>query len=311
MKETIAFLKKNRVTQFFLSIFRSLYFLPYLYYSKKWKLNILSPLSTVKNINAKKLSVARFGDGEFNIIFRKKGIGFQPYSQELSCDLLNVLVKEKTGLKVGIPHGYRSVSHDKFRVKAFWWSYVVKHHKDILNFVSKSNSQEYLDTNFTRTITELRDKKYINSVMTSIKNIWREKQVLIVEGSGTRFGSENSLLSNAKSVSRIIAPAVNAYGKIDEIRVAMRDFLTQQKNLDDVVVLIALGPTATVLAGEFDGMVQTVDIGHLDLQYEYLQKGFYKKVKIETRYDNEMVNGFVYVTNNDKKYDSEIIDIIS
>lgn len=84
MKETIAFLKKNRVTQFFLSIFRSLYFLPYLYYSKKWKLNILSPLSTVKNINAKKLSVARFGDGEFNIIFRKRELVFNPIVRNLA-----------------------------------------------------------------------------------------------------------------------------------------------------------------------------------------------------------------------------------
>jgi Domain of unknown function (DUF1792). len=141
--------------------------------------------------------------------------------------------------------------------------------------------------------------------------MWNAKNVLIVEGEGTAFGCENDLLDNVNSVHRIVAPAVNAYDKIDDIQKAIRKFLDQQPKIDDVLILTALGPTATILAANFSEFVQTVDIGHFDLQYEYFRRGAYKRVTVKNRYDNEVVNGDKFIKNTDKKYIAQIFEKIN
>jgi hypothetical protein len=52
--------------------------------------------------------------------------------------------------------------------------------------------------------------------------------------------------------------------------------------------------------------VQTIDIGHFDLQYEYLMKGYYKKVDVENKYDNELFNGELFAKNLDGQYSRQI-----
>ncbi|VDG32745.1 hypothetical protein [Lactobacillus brevis] [Lactiplantibacillus mudanjiangensis] len=305
-------LKKNKIIQMILSYVRIIYFFPYLYYVSKEKFEVSSPLETVKKISSKKNSVTRFGDGEFNIIFRSKGTGFQAYNEQLSNDLKKVLKEDNDRfVQVAIPHGYNSTKIDRFRVKTFWWSYVVRKHRDIQQFQSWTAHKKYLDASFTRVITELDDRKEIHLVIDGIKKIWQNKNVLIVEGSGTRFGSGNDLLKNARSVSRIIAPAANAYDRIEEIRASIDEFISLQDDLENVVILIALGPTATVLANDYSVKVQSIDIGHFDLQYEYLQKGSYDRVEIKDRYDNEMSGGAGYSSNTDSKYKNEIFSVIN
>lgn len=313
MKRVLLFLKKNQFTQFILMCIRSLYFVPYLFITKHTKFTVEGPLETANQLVTKSFSISRFGDGEFNIAYKGKGIGFQPYSDELSRDLRDVLKEsaENGMLKIGLPHGFETTKMDKFKVKTFWWSYVVKNRRDILRLVQEGTISNYLDASFTRAITELTDKETIKQVMETVKKIWEDKIVLIVEGAGTRFGSGNGLLKHAKSVSRIVAPAENAYAKIESIQHSVDKFLMKQNDLSDVVILVALGPTATVLASRFSRKVQTVDIGHLDLQYEYLKKGSYHKVKIKTRYDNEMIDGSTYdLESNDTRYKEEIVDVI-
>ena len=79
----------------------------------------------------------------------------------------------------------------------------------------------------------------------------------------------------------------------------------------EYVVLIALGPTATVLAYDLNAKgYQALDIGHIDIEYEwYLQKAKWK-TKIENKYVNE-AGGFTGQEElNDKEYQTSIIKII-
>lgn len=76
------------------------------------------------------------------------------------------------------------------------------------------------------------------------------------------------------------------------------------------MVLIALGPTASVLAYDLnESNIQAVDIGHIDIEYEWFLKGCTKKEKIYGKYTNEY-----YHTNvesiNDLLYKDQIIDVI-
>lgn len=66
--------------------------------------------------------------------------------------------------------------------------------------------------------------------------------VVMVEGVFTRFGAGNDLLDNARSVTRILGPAVDAINRYDDILTAC---LLESK---DAVYLVAMGPVATVLA---------------------------------------------------------------
>jgi hypothetical protein len=78
----------------------------------------------------------------------------------------------------------------------------------------------------------------------------------------------NDLLDGAKSISRILCPARSAFDKYDEILSAFNDISRNR------IVLIALGPTATVLAYDLCKKgYQAVDFGHISEEYEcFLRK---------------------------------------
>jgi len=84
----------------------------------------------------------------------------------------------------------------------------------------------------------------------------------------SRLGVGNDLFNNTRSILRIICPSKNAYSKYSEI---LRIVKKQEKSK---AVLIALGPTATVLAYDLTiAGYHAVDIGHIDIEYEwYLNK---------------------------------------
>lgn len=311
MTKLLTFLKKNKVAQAVLGACRSAYFFSYKYFVKKFKFNILGPEESLNRIKKYNLSVGRFGDGELNLIFRGKDIGFQKYSPEIRIDLIESLKKfEEKRIEFALPHGFKNTSNDKFFLKTFWWSYVTRNNNKIEEFHQLSNMSTFLDASFTRVITELVDKKEINNINLKIKSLWTKKDVLVVEGAGTKFGLGNNLLNNAQKVSRIIAPATNAYEKIDEIRTTVKNFVDNNPS-PNRIILIALGPTATILSAEFSHYAQTIDIGHFDLQYEYIQKGKYKRIDVPEKYDNESINGEYYNETGDDAFNNEVVSVIN
>ena len=86
--------------------------------------------------------------------------------------------------------------------------------------------------------------------------------------------------------ARIIAPAKNAFERYREI------YAEAARQPKDSLVLIALGPTAKLLTVDLtqDGF-QVLDVGHMDIEYEwYLQKST-KKIPIQGKYVNEVKKG--------------------
>lgn len=290
---------KSKFTQYILMIIRMLYFPFYLIVRRHFYFKIKTPLDTVEYLKKTGSSISRFGDGEFNIIFRNRSIGFQEYNEELKNDLLKVASDHKS--LIAIPFGFKRTSPFNQKVKSFWWSYVVRNFNEISSLFGQNRT--YLDSNFTRVITELKNHKEADSVVEKTKDLWKNRNVIIVEGAYTRFGVGNSLLDDCKTVSRILMPEKNAYSKKDEALVKINEL---GRRIDDPIVLLALGPTATVLSYILSENYQAIDIGHFDLQYEYKKYGNYKKTKISTRYDNERAGGNHVKNTNNKKYLSEI-----
>jgi glycosyltransferase family protein len=137
----------------------------------------------------------------------------------------------------------------------------------------------------------------------SLKRIWKGRDVIIVEGCQSRLGVGNDLFANAKNIERIEAPATNAFDKYDEI---LKTSIKYAK--PDTLFLIALGPTAGVLAYDlYKAGYQAVDIGHIDLEYEWFLKGKGIRGVVKGKYNNEIPGGDIVEDIHDPVYEGQII----
>ena len=98
------------------------------------------------------------------------------------------------------------------------------------------------------------------------------------------------------------------------------EYTTQQNNLydkimeeafkveKDVLFLLALGPTATVMAYDLcKAGYQAIDIGHIDVEYEWYLMGAENPVKLKNKYVCEAVNGDEVDEETDTEYLSQVI----
>lgn len=267
--------------------------------------NISNPNQTVDKIVTENKSIARFGDGEFDLIY-KSGINYQEYDEKLADRLLEVLNSNEEDLLIGIPDVVNLEYMDLYTGPAieFWPDWLNKFKFRLVKLLDRN--KQYYSTQITRFYIDYKDKSHVAEYIENIKKIWDNKDVVIIEGNNSRLGVGNDLFDNVKSIQRIISPSENAFEKYNEI---MEEALKIDK---DKLILLALGPTATVLAYDlYKNGYRTIDIGHVDIEYEWFLKKVNEKVKIETKYVAEVKNGRTDIKNvEDIKYKNEIISKI-
>lgn len=225
-------------------------------------LNLYDSLYSLINSNK---SIARFGDGEFKIMMGES-INFQKHDPKLAKRLEEVLQNNLENLYVGIPDVFGYCDSDYFRrVMVSCRDYLYK----FMNF-----ENIYLDAKITRQ-ANFATKEQGEDYYANLKKIWQDKDLVIVEGAGSRLGIGNDLFANAKSIERIICPIKDAFSRYDEI-------LEKCKTCDkEKLFILALGPTATVLTYDLaQSGYRAIDAGHIDTMYEwFLNDG--KKCSIE------------------------------
>lgn len=244
---------------------------------KEERWNIKTTKETIEKI-IQGYSISRYGDGEFDIAFRKKELYFQEYDSELSKYLREILNSNLEKLLVAIPRTLIEIKNLKENEKYFWSKYYLKQKEKLEKNISKD--KVYFDSMISRFyMPYINPKENIESIDKLIK-YFSNKKILIIEGENTRFGLGNSLLKNSSEIQRVILPDKNGFRKYKEVM----EF-TLKNFTKDNIILIALGPTATVLAYEFSKEgYQALDIGHLDVEYEwYLLKA---KTKVDLQYKN-------------------------
>lgn len=268
---------------------------------------IVDENETVKLIKEKKLSVSRFGDGEFRWMTGIKNDSFQKNDTVLAERLKEVLNSNVHNHIICIPKNLLTQQGYVTTNALAWKRLLVNYWTLWLPTLDKSKI--FFDANFTRPYIDRRKKHDANTKFKNVKNIWQDKSVLIVEGEKTKFGVANDLLDNAKKIGRVICPAVNAFSHYNTI---LSETIRIQDKFD--LILIALGPTATVLSYDLTkkGCRQSIDIGHLDIEYEWFREGTMERTSIPNKYVNEVPNG-ANVTSHveNKKYNNEIECIIS
>ena len=184
----------------------------------------------------------------------------------------------------------------------FW-----KNHLDVYRdfYTQLCTADWYGSTFISRPYMDLIDKTSSKRYFNKLKQLWKNKNKLIVEGVNSRSGVGNDLFDNVMSVKRIICPAKNAYSKFDVIKEHIIQYA------DDRLILIMLGPTAKVLAYELSlAGYQAIDIGHIDSEYEWFKMGATSKVKLNHKHTAEHNFDENIIFGDDEKYNKEIIDVI-
>lgn len=273
-----------------------------------WYPHIESGECAIEKIVNEGCSLARFGDGEFAAIAGRVRHKFQTVADEkLGQRLLEVLHTREDGLLIGIADNYGSLqkynAQAKREIRRYLKRDVRREHLEILE-----QDACYYDAYVTRPYIMYADNQTNapEGRFTNLKRIWEGRDCIFVEGTKTRLGVGNDLFDNAKSVRRILAPAVNAFGAYESIYQAC---LKQSR---ETLFLLALGPTATVLAYDLHRAgYQAVDVGHVDLEYEWFRKGEGHRTPVEGKYNNEIAGGELPTEIKDTQYEEQIIaDIV-
>lgn len=258
--------------------------------------------SSISYIIEHRCSVARYGDGEMKLMM-ENNISFQKFYPQLKERLSTILSSNDSNLVICIPNIFESLDIYTDHDKAFWREYLSRSRKKWYKLLDKNRT--YYDAFVSRCYLPYRDKNGAAECFRMWQQLWNNRDLLIVEGAKTRFGVGNGLLDNAKSVQRILGPVTNAFDKYDDI---LNVVVKYDK---ECLILIALGPTATVLAADLSlAGYQAIDIGHLDIEYEWFLRQVDHKVPVDGKYVNE-AGGFSGSEDTiDKEYQSQIVKVI-
>lgn len=271
------------------------------------RLNIMPPEETIEYILQHKCSIARFGDGEFELVLQPDiDLGFQNRSAALAAKLEAVLGSRDPKLLVCIPLALNTIRGRTKHSRMFWYSWSKRndqHHRIVDLTRAKGNgSYRFGDSQITRGYLAFQNDQIAEKTFFQMRKLWADRDLMIVEGEKTRLGIGNDLFSNARSIKRVLCPATNAFDRYDAIIDTVRSVWNGE------LILLALGPTATVLAADLTSLgMQALDIGHVDIEYEWFLRGAKGHEQIPGKFTNEASGGNVVESCDDAQYMQQII----
>lgn len=249
-------------------------------------------------------SVIRFGDGEFNII-HGESIFYQDYNKELALRLESIILSGNyDNTLICLPDVFEDLARYNDYAQRTYKKRFFPQNATFLKRIEQTRNW-YGSTFVSRPYIDLVDKSESPGYFEKLRQIWSQRDVLIVEGKYSRSGVGNDLFDNTKSIKRILCPSQNSYEKIDQIELAIR------KYADNRLILLMLGPTAKVIVDDLQDLNnQKIDIGHIDSEYEWFKMGVTDKVKLKNKHTAEFNRDVNITPIHDKMYSSQIIERI-
>lgn len=262
---------------------------------------VLSVSDTLDLVLNKKVSIARFGDSEYRFIIGLND-GLQKTNDRLKQMLIEVLNNVDPNLKVCIVD-HTQFQNKKFEVKTHHIRCYVLMYPKYKQFLNKNYS--YGNANVTRFYMDYIAKTHCELMFEKWKKVWNNKDVVIFEGENTRFGLGNDLFENSHSLKRVLCPSKQAFDFFDKI--VERAMLFDKNTL----LLFALGATATVAVSFLAGKgYWAIDIGNLDVEYEWYKIAAKRKVLINNKQVLEVKGGTNIKKIDDEIYLNQIVDKI-
>lgn len=264
---------------------------------------VLSIEETIEKIIEERISVSRFGDGEFDLCFGK-AINFQETNMLLGNRMKDILKKKEKNWMPCLFDIFGKLADYRETTQLWARKYMNQYREKIYNLLNLEN--QYGNAYISRPYMIYQDKgKRVDNIFDMLKKIWCDRDILLIEGVTTRFGCGNDLLEGCKSVKRILVPNKDAFSKYDEILNAAVE------SGDAKLLLLAIGPTATVLAYDLaKSGFWALDVGHLDVEYEWFLSGVQKETRVAAKAVNEAGFGQGYFVENgyaDEVYEGQIL----
>lgn len=263
------------------------------------KPNIASIDETIEFIIDNKCSVSRFGDGELKLM-TGKSILFQNENGHLANRLKEVISNNEIKHIVCLPDIFNKLDIYSDEPRNYWRLHIAKTRLTWYKVLNRD--KQYYNAFISRCYYMYKDKSKSEEWFKKIKLLWNDRDIVIVEGEKSRLGIGNDLFENANSIERILCPAKNAFSKYNEI-------LEQVNKVDkNKLILLAIGPTATVLSYDLcKAGYQAIDIGHIDIEYEWFLMGASKKEKVKNKFIGEAPGGTDVGECEDLDYKNQII----
>ena len=248
-------------------------------------------------------SIIRFGDGEIDLMLGRS-IPYQVYDENLASQLKEIIsLQSDEKLVIGLPNVFADRSNFTPAAEAFWKGHLEHHLKD---YVELARADWYGTTFVSRPYIDYVDKSQAFSQFEKLKQIWKDEDILIVEGVTSRSGVGNDLFDVANSIKRIICPSHNAYARIEEIQEAVLQYAENR------LILCMLGPTAKILSYNlFKKGYRVLDIGHIDSEYEWMKMGVDTKVKLHHKHTAEHNFDQDIEFIEDETYNSQVVTVLS
>lgn len=270
----------------------------------KYKFPIIhSDEEAVERIVNEKCSLIRFGDGEFEMMAGRERMPFQRYEKVLADRLKEVIRCNKDNVLIALANNYGSVDpyteREKDGIREYMTEEVRAFHASLLDY-----SRVYYDAYLFKCYFQAKDREDAARRYGLVRRIWQDRDIVLIEGAETRTGQGNDLLDNARSVRRILCPTKNAHERYQDISEEAK------KIPEDKLILCVLGPVGKILAYDLiQNGRQVVDIGQIDMDYEWYRAGAGIKVPNPTKYVSQLPPALVEEI-HDEKYQSQIISVI-
>jgi len=272
---------------------------------KKQIPSLVSVESTVELVKNTHKSLARFGDNEFELILGRRRTNYQEVDSKLSSKLIEVLNSKLDNLLIAIADNYGHL--DKYTdeaataIRQYLGNGTREEHMRLLDL-----DRVYFDAYLSRPYIMYRDKDRAKDRIKNIQEIWKNQDILIVEGEHTRFGVGNDLLENARTVQRLLTLDRDCFSVYDNLLDCVKEYGHNK------LIMIILGPVATIMAYDLAQLgYWAIDIGQLDVEYEWCLRKVKERCDIPYKTVSEVLKYDEIMTDTDniyiKKYQNEII----
>nr|WP_296063732.1 GT-D fold domain-containing glycosyltransferase [uncultured Actinoplanes sp.] len=203
---------------------------------------------TVEQISSRRMSFARFGDGEFRTMLRSEfNLKFQPWSANLAADLREVLLfdgYDPETLMLGFPYPYRNLHWSGVWLDI--WSELRPLLRTDLMYGNSHLSRPIFFQQLGQRGVDL------------WRAVWQDRQICVVTGENSRFTLVPELFDNVKGSKVVHSTAVDAYADLPRLMKVLED------EDPDQLFLLSLGPAGTLVTAWLARMGRwAIDIGHI------------------------------------------------
>lgn len=211
-------------------------------------------MESVHALRDERKSLARFGDGEFRLMYRREHkLKFHGNSPELMQALKRVMTEPSENTLIGMPQVFLGLH----------WSIVMA---ETWHFIAPlaATQERFANSHITRPIFF---EQYGQDAVDAWRSVWENRDVTVVTGRDSRFDLVPALFDNLGEVTEVFSTPTDAFLDLDRL-------ISEIKDVGHDLVLLSLGPAATVAADLLAAEgIQALDIGHLSSSYENVVNG--------------------------------------